>query len=63
MIKVKGTVWVNEWTISGKPLKHEWYGEIIKINKQTEIATIKDTTKGMYHGETFDRILSNLEPK
>lgn len=61
MIKVGDTVWVNEATLSGKPLKHEWYGKIISI--RGERAEVKDTTGGTYHGEVFPRLLSNLELK
>lgn len=61
MIKVNDIVWVNESTISGKPLKHEWYGEVIKV--KGEMATIRDTGFESYHGEIFTRMLTCLEIK
>lgn len=60
MIKVNDIVWVNEATLAGKPLKHEWYGRVMKIEGDT--VTVKDTGKN-YHGEVFTRMISNLETK
>ena len=61
MIKVDDIVWVNEATLSGKPLKHEWYGKVVRIDN--EMAIVRDTTGGSYHGEVFTRMLGYLESK
>ena len=60
-IKVDDVVWVNEATIGGKPLKHEWYAKVISIDGLR--VKIKDITGGSYNGETFSRWIMDLELK
>jgi len=61
MIKAGDIVWVNETTLSGQSLEHEWCGKVVSVKKN--IAKVKDTTGGDYNGEVFIRAIDMLEIK
>tara|TARA_Y100000310_G_scaffold47978_1_gene44531 strand:+ start:158 stop:343 length:186 start_codon:yes stop_codon:yes gene_type:complete len=61
MIRVEDQVWVNETTIGGKPLPHEWKGKVKSI--ENEVAVVEDVDDGDYTGECFTRMIWKLEPR
>ena len=61
-LKIGDRVWVNERSLSGKLLKHEWQGEVTKV--LADGAEIKDCDpNSSYYGQTFPRFFQQLELK
>lgn len=62
-MKKGDVVWVNEKTVRGTPLNHEWYGKIMTITKSDTVAVKDINPDSIYVNDVFYRMLSQLELK
>ena len=57
-LKLFDVVWVNEKNVMGKPLKHEWKGQIIGFSTKGDRAQVEDLVDD---SQVFWRFVENLE--